>query len=87
MIATKQSVLAPLAALLLPAAGAIACPVCDTDTGAAVRAGVFDGNFVRTVLATVSPFPVMLGVVAAIHYGWVPGAMRSRHRRSRSDAG
>lgn len=51
---------------------ALACPVCDTGTGREVRDGLFDESFVRNVFAVVLPFPILLGVVAMIHFGW-PG--------------
>ena len=60
--------LALLAALAVPA-GARACPVCDTETGREVRAGVFDANFSRNVVAVLSPFPILGGIVAFIHFG------------------
>lgn len=47
-----------------------ACPICDTGTGRQVRAGIFDDNFGRTLLAVALPFPILLAVVAAIHFGW-----------------
>jgi hypothetical protein len=53
-----------------------ACPVCDTGTGRQVRAGIFDDNFGRTLLAVAVPFPILLAVVAAIHFGW-PATPRS----------
>jgi hypothetical protein len=38
-----------------------ACPVCDTDTGRQVRAGIFNRDFGWTILSVVAPFPVLLG--------------------------
>ena len=46
-----------------------ACPVCDTGTGREVRAELVDENLGVSVLATVAPFAVVLGVVAAVHFG------------------
>jgi hypothetical protein len=57
------------AGLVMPAA---ACPVCDTGTGQQVRAGILDDSFGRTLLAVVLPFPLLLAVVAGIHFGWPP---------------
>ena len=51
---------------------AMACPVCNTDTGQQVRAGIMDGNFGVSLLATLLPFAVVLGVVAIIQFG-LPG--------------
>ena len=47
-----------------------ACPICNTGTGRQVRAGIFGDDFGRTLLAVALPFPVLLAVVAAIHFGW-----------------
>ena len=60
--------LALLAALAVPA-GALACPVCNTDTGSEVRAGIFDSSFSRNVVAVLAPFPILVGIVAFIHFG------------------
>ena len=49
---------------------ASACPVCDTGTGEQVRAGIFDGNFGSTLFAILLPFPILLGIVLLIHFGW-----------------
>lgn len=46
-----------------------ACPLCDTGTGEQVRAGILDGNFVSTLVTVLLPFPILLGVVAMIHFG------------------
>ena len=46
-----------------------ACPVCDTGTGEQVRAGIFDAEFGRTLVAVLLPFPILLAVVATIHFG------------------
>lgn len=47
-----------------------ACPLCNSETAAAVRAGIFDDSFAPTLLAIVAPFPVLLAIVAALHAGW-----------------
>ena len=63
-----------LAGLVLTLAAAVSaapgCPICSTGTGQQVRAGIFDGNFARNAVATLLPFPFLLGTVAAIHFGW-----------------
>ena len=56
-----------LAAVLLLALPADACPVCDTRTGQAVRQGIFDDRFGVNVLLTLLPFPVFLAIVAALY--------------------
>lgn len=55
-------------AVLLGVAPAVACPVCASDTGRRVRAGVFDAEF-GTHLALVGvPFAVAAGVATLIHF-------------------
>ncbi len=49
-------------AFVLPAA-AHACTVCDSKTGRAVRAGIFDGHFLQHLLLTLLPFPVLAAAV------------------------
>lgn len=48
---------------------ASACPVCPTETGREVRAEIFDGRFAENVVLTLLPFPLLMGIVAAIHFG------------------
>jgi hypothetical protein len=50
---------------------ALACPVCDTDTGREVRAGIFGDDFGRNVLLTVAPLPAVL-LLAALACRAVP---------------
>jgi hypothetical protein len=57
--------------LFLPA-DALGCTVCDSDTGAAVRAGIFDGRFLGKLALTALPFPILFGLVAVMHFG-LPG--------------
>jgi hypothetical protein len=54
----------------MPLATAAACPVCNTETGAAVRAGLFDDRFPETMAGILAPFPVLLAIVALLHFGW-----------------
>jgi hypothetical protein len=58
-------------ALLICAAPALACPVCDSDTGVAVRNGIA-ADFASNVLVTLAPFPILTAIVAVLHYGWPP---------------
>ncbi|MBA2622098.1 MAG: hypothetical protein H0U88_00570 [Chthoniobacterales bacterium] len=58
-----------LASLAVPSL-AFACTVCDTDTGEQLRAGIFGSDFWSTLLVVVSPFPVLLLTLAAIHLGF-----------------
>lgn len=60
----------PLFLLLLPDA-ALACPVCVSSTGEAVRAGIAE-SFGPRLLATLAPFPVLIVVVALVNTCW-PG--------------
>lgn len=57
------------ALLLLPGAPAFACPVCHTETGAQVRAGIFGEDFGANLLVAAMPFPIFLGIAAALHFG------------------
>ena len=46
---------------------ASACPICHSETGKEVRAGIFDENFAFNLFGSLLPFPIFLGIVAAIH--------------------
>ncbi len=48
---------------------ASACPVCNSETGEQVRAGLLDGNLALNLLAVVLPFVVLAGVTTVIHFG------------------
>ena len=64
-----------LAVQAATASTSTACPVCDTGTGEQVRAGILDENFGSTLMTVLLPFPILLGVVAMIHFGLPrPGA-------------
>lgn len=71
----------PAVLLLLPCAAARACPVCDTGTGEAVRAGLFDAAFAGNLAAVLLPFPVLLALAALTYYG--PPAPPPPWRRGR----
>jgi hypothetical protein len=62
-----------LVAIILGAGPSAACPLCHTETGEAVRAGIFNSQFLPTALAVLSPFPLILAVVVALHRGWIGG--------------
>ncbi|MES2568866.1 MAG: hypothetical protein V4710_02290 [Verrucomicrobiota bacterium] len=53
----------------MAATAARACPLCASETGRQVRAGIFNEHFGATLLAVLSPFPLLLLVLAALHYG------------------
>ena len=59
------------AALLVAAVplAASACPLCNTPTGQQVRSGIFDHDFGMTLLTVLAPFPVLVLVLAAMHFG------------------
>jgi hypothetical protein len=58
-----------LAATVLLSANAIACPLCHSQTGRQVRTGIFNSTFGLHLIATLAPFPVLVGVVALIYFG------------------
>jgi hypothetical protein len=85
-----RRVLYTFPALLLLAAGTVGgCPVCESGTGQQVRAGIIDDDLGLNLLATLLPFSVVLGVVAAIHFGppWRKQGNRTRGRRDGGDRG
>jgi hypothetical protein len=53
--------------LRLFATQASACPLCDSETGREVRAGIFGDHFGRTLAGVLAPFPVFVLVVAGLH--------------------
>jgi hypothetical protein len=57
-------------AVLVWGASALACPVCESETGQKVRAGIFSEDFESNVVLTLLPFPVLAGLVALIYYGF-----------------
>jgi hypothetical protein len=58
-----------LGVALIEASSVAACPFCDSETGRQVRAGIFNDHFGYNLFLTVLPFPIFLGIVAAIHFG------------------
>lgn len=58
-----------VAGALIPSATASACPVCHTETGRQVRAGIFGEDFGFNLLVSALPFPIFLGIAAALHFG------------------
>jgi hypothetical protein len=54
--------------IVFAATPASACPICDTETGVAVRTGIVE-NFSTHFLATIAPFPVLIAAVALLHWG------------------
>lgn len=81
-------ILIVLLVLALHASAARACPYCESDVGREVAAGIFDGEFAINLVKTLLPFPVLLGLVAAVHFGAWPargGAMLTDAGRSAED--
>lgn len=70
---------------LLFASPALACPLCHTETGKAVRASVFGPDFGFNFLVTLLPFLVFGGVTAAIYYG-LPMPKRVRQKPMRENS-
>ena len=66
-----MAVAVALTALTL-VAPAGACPVCAGETGQQVRAGIFGPDFASNLLVAALPFPIVLGVAAALHIGFTP---------------
>jgi hypothetical protein len=74
------------AMLFLGASSARACPLCDSETGERVRAGIFNAEFGYNLLATLLPFSAFLAIVTSIHYGW-PWAKGRPGQNTPLDAG
>lgn len=55
---------------------AVACPLCNTETGKQVRDGIFGNDFWTTPLIVASPFPILLLATAAYHFDWLKVAHR-----------
>ena len=49
---------------------ALACVTCDSQTACQVRHGIFGDQFVHTLLLTVAPFPIFVGAVAVVYFGF-----------------
>ncbi len=46
-----------------------ACPICHTETGQQVRAGIFDESFSSNLLLILAPFLVLAVILLAMHFG------------------
>jgi hypothetical protein len=57
---------------------ASACPWCETQTAAQVRAAIFDGNFLSHAVQTVLPLVVLALIVAAVYF-WPSSRGASHH--------
>jgi hypothetical protein len=67
---------------LAAAAAASACPVCLTDTGEAVRDGIFTSGFVPNVAIALAPL-ILAGLLAELVAGRVAGGSGEKPRRGR----
>ena len=47
---------------------ATACPLCESETGAQVQAGIFNEQFWMNVTLTLLPLLVLLGIVGFIYF-------------------
>lgn len=72
-----QRLVGLLLTALFCSAQASACPLCSTSTGAQVRAGIFNEEFISTMLVVLAPIPVFIGIVLLIHFG-LPWRRESR---------
>ncbi len=44
-----------------------ACTVCDSEGGHALRAGLFNGHFLGTLLLVAAPIPILAAAVCLLH--------------------
>lgn len=56
-------------AAAVTSAPARACTVCDSPNGHALRAGLFNGHFLHTLLLVAAPVPVLIALVAFLYLG------------------
>lgn len=74
-----------LASLLLFTSDVLACPMCHTGTGKAVRAGIFaGGDFLFNLFVVLAPFPVLALIVRWIHNG--PPAFLARFQKAETQS-
>ena len=67
-----------LALLHALADAAFACTLCHTDTGKAVRSGIFGPDFAFNILVTLIPFVIFLGITALIYFRFPALPKRSK---------
>jgi hypothetical protein len=51
---------------------ALACPVCDTETGQKIRAVIVNDHFLYRLVIIVLPITLMLGAVLAVQFLFRP---------------
>jgi len=59
----------PLGVVYLPCSSVWACPLCYSDTGKLVRAGIFNGDFLFNSAVTLLPFVVFTVIGLILYYG------------------
>ena len=62
-----RAIIAAVLGWFCPAAVS-ACTVCESEAGQQVRAGIFGDTFWPTLLAVLSPFPVLLVTIVALRW-------------------
>jgi hypothetical protein len=79
-----SALVAVVVVVLARAHSVSACPHCDSEIGRQVRAGIFNDHFWSNAALTLLPIPILVGIVALIHFG-IPwpgkGGDDSPHRR------
>lgn len=60
----------------------LACPYCESDVGKEVAAGIFNDDFAHNALLTLLPVPLLLFIVALIHFGFPWPRRRSQQPRT-----
>lgn len=66
----KSSVLGSVGLSSVCASITAACPLCHTDLGQQVSAGIFGPDFWSNLFFVLLPFPIFLLLAAALHYGF-----------------
>jgi hypothetical protein len=54
--------------LLIGPTAAWACPLCDSATADQVRAGLFDGHFLKNLAVVLLPFPLFIGLGVCVYF-------------------
>ncbi|MDO8528068.1 MAG: hypothetical protein Q7T03_10340 [Deltaproteobacteria bacterium] len=54
--------------VVLPGSSVWACPLCYSDTGKQVRAGIFNGDFLFNLAMTLFPFIVFTFIGLVLYY-------------------
>ena len=65
----------------------LACPYCGSEVSDRVWAGIFNGDFWLNAALTLLPIPVLLAIVALIHFGlpWPVSKLRLEPRTAVHD--